>query len=290
MHQSQNLVDLHIHSTASDGVLSPSEVVCVAQERGLRVIALTDHDTLGGVAEAQSAADVTGLDVITGVEVNSAGDGAALHILGFYVDPHNPFLQERLQTMRDSRLGRARRMVERLGEMEMTVDWDRIQTLAGGETVGRPHVARAMLERGYVASVPEAFERFIGPNRPAYIPRLRLTPRETIEMILQAGGVPVLAHPAHSGPEVVARVREFVTYGLCGLEVYYPRHSPEDVAMLEKMCQEYGLIATGGTDFHGPDSEEGVPLGSIHVPMECVEKLRRAATARGADPAATPQG
>ena len=261
----------------------------MALEQSLSVIALTDHDTVGGVAEAQSAAEGTGLEVIAGVEVNSAGDGAALHILGFYVDPHNPFLNERLQAMRDSRLSRARRMIERLDEMGMAVDWDRVQALAGGETVGRPHVARAILERGYVASVREAFERFIGPNGPAHVPRLRLTPKETIEMILQARGVPVLAHPAHSGPAVTARIPEFVAYGLCGLEVYYPHHSPEDVAMLQEMCQEHGLHATGGTDFHGPDSEEGAPLGSIHVPLECAERLRETATMRGADPATTPQ-
>lgn len=288
MHQSQNQVDLHIHSTASDGVLSPSEVVCVALEQGLSVIALTDHDTLGGVAEAQSAAEATDLEVIAGVEINAAGNGAALHILGFYIDPLDAFLNERLCVMRDSRLDRARRMIERLGEMGMAVDWDRVQALAGGEIVGRPHIARAMLERGYVASIREAFERFIGPTGPAHIPRLRLTPEETIEMILQAKGVPVLAHPAHSGPAVTARIPELVTYGLCGLEVYYPHHSPEDVMMLQEICRRHGLLATGGTDFHEPDSEEGAPLGSIHVPLECAEILRAAAT-RGADPATTPR-
>jgi predicted metal-dependent phosphoesterase TrpH len=261
----------------------------VALKQGLCVIALTDHDTLDGVAEAQSAADSTGLEVIAGVEVNSAGDGAALHILGFYTDPQDPNLNERLQAMRDSRLGRARRMVQRLDEMGMPLAWDRIQALAGGEIVGRPHVARAMLERGYVTSVREAFERFIGPDGPAHVPRLRLAPRDTIKMILHAGGVPVLAHPAHSGPAVTARVPEFVAYGLRGLEVYYPHHSPGDVAMLLELCREYGLLATGGTDFHGPDSEEGVPLGSIHVPLECAERLRAAAATRGADPVAAPQ-
>jgi predicted metal-dependent phosphoesterase TrpH len=269
--------------------LSPSEVARAALEKGLHVIALTDHDTLDGVAKAQSAADGTGLEVIAGVEVNSAGDGAALHILGYYVSPLDPFLNERLQAMRDSRVKRAHQMIERLREMGMEVDWDRVQALAGGETIGRPHVARAMLERGYVASVREAFERFIGPNGPAHIPRLRLDPRETIEIILRAGGVPVLAHPAHSGPTVTARVPEFVAYGLCGLEVYYPHHSPEDVAMLQGMCQEYGLLATGGTDFHGPDSEEGAPMGSIHVPMECARRLRNMVATHGADRASAPQ-
>lgn len=288
--QSQNLVDLHIHSTASDGVSSPSEVVFVAIEQGLGIIALTDHDTLGGVAEAQAAAKETGLEVIAGVEINAAGSGVALHILGFYVDPQDPLLNEKLQAMRNSRLDRARRMIERLGEMGMAVDFDRVQGLAGGETVGRPHVARALVERGYVSSVREAFERFIGPTGPAHIPRLRLMPKETIEMILHAGGVPVLAHPAHSGPTVIARITEFVEYGLCGLEVYYPHHPPEDVAMLEEMCRELRLVATGGSDFHGPNSSEGAALGSVHVPLECAERLREAAATRGAGPAIAPRG
>ncbi|MBN1977544.1 MAG: PHP domain-containing protein [Anaerolineae bacterium] len=262
----------------SDGTLTPSEVVRLALARGLRVIALTDHDTMGGVAEAQTAAAGMGLEVISGVEINAEGDGTALHILGFYVDPQAPFLDEKLRTLRDARLGRARKMLERLGEMGMPLDWEEVQALAGGESIGRPHVARAMLDQGYVETVKEAFERFIGPGGPAHIPRLRLSPAETIGAIVEAGGVPVLAHPAHSGPAVVARLPEFVGYGLRGLEVYYPRHSPDEVEMLLRLCREHGLIATGGTDFHGPDSEEGAPLGSIYVPPECVERLRAAAT------------
>jgi predicted metal-dependent phosphoesterase TrpH len=210
--------------------------------------------------------------------------------LGFYVDPHDPLLNKQMQAMQDSRLDRARKMLDRLDQMGMGVDWDRAQALAAGESIGRPHIARAMLEQGYVTSVQEAFERFIGPNGPAHVSRPRLTPEETIEMILQAKGVPVLAHPAHSGPTITARIPELVAYGLCGLEVYYPLHSPADVSMLLGMCREYGLLATGGTDFHGPDSSEGVALGSIHVPRECAKELRAAAAMRGADPAATPQG
>jgi predicted metal-dependent phosphoesterase TrpH len=278
LHQRQNHIDLHIHSTASDGTLTPSEVVRLALARDLRVIALTDHDTVGGVVEAQVAAAKTEIEVIAGVEINAEGDGTSLHMLGFYVDPQNPFLDEKLRTLRDARLFRARKMLKRLGEMGMPLDWEEVQALAGGESVGRPHVARAMLDQGYVATVKEAFDRFIGPEGPAHIPRLRLSPAETIQVIVEAGGVPVLAHPAHSGPSVVERISEFVGCGLRGLEVYYPRHSRGEIEMLLGMCREHGLIATGGTDFHGPDSEEGVPLGSIYVPMACVEKLRAAAT------------
>jgi predicted metal-dependent phosphoesterase TrpH len=261
----------------------------LALARDLRVVALTDHDTVSGVAEAQAAAVGTGLEVIAGVEINAKGDGASLHMLGFYVDPQNRFLSEKLRAMRDARLGRARKMIERLGEMGMPLDWEEVQALAGGESVGRPHVARALVDRGYAATVREVFDRFIGRGGPAHISRLRLSPAETIEAIVVAGGVPVLAHPAHSGPAVVERIPEFVGYGLRGLEVYYPHHSPDEVKMLLGLCREHDLIATGGTDFHGPDSEEGVPLGSIHVPIACVEQLREVTT-NAAGRASAPRG
>jgi len=249
----------------------------MALERGLSVIALTDHDTLGGVAEAQQAAVGTGLEVITGVEVNSEGDWGDLHFLGYYVDPENGPLRERLQAMRDARLGRARKMIERLSEMGMALEWEEVRALAGGDSVGRPHVARALLNQGYVKTTQEAFARFIGNDGPAYVPRLRLAPSEVIQTIIGAGGVPVIAHPAHSGAAAVERIPEFVGYGLRGVEVYYPHHSLEEIEMLLGLCREYGLLITGGSDFHGPGIEEGATLGSVYVPTECVERLREAA-------------
>ncbi len=281
MHQHRNRIDLHIHSTASDGVFTPSEVVHLALERGLAVIALTDHDTLGGVVEAQRAACDTGLEVIASVEVNSEGEWGDLHFLGYYVDLENGLLRERLRAMQDVRVERARRMVERLREMGMVLEWEEVRALAGGDSVGRPHVARALLSRGYVATMQEAFARFIGHDGPAYVPRQRLAPPEVIQTVIAAGGVPVIAHPAHSGPAAVKRIPEFVGYGLRGVEVYYPDHLPEEIEMLLGLCQEYGLLATGGSDFHGPGSSEGAPLGSVYVPLECVEWLREAASEHG---------
>jgi predicted metal-dependent phosphoesterase TrpH len=274
-------------------VLTPSEVVRLALERGMAVIALTDHDTLGGVAEAQAAATGTGLEVIAGVEINAEaggmpGGGAALHVLGFYVNPRDPPLNEKLRVVQDARLERARRMIERLRKLGMPLAWEEVQALAGGESVGRPHVARALLNRGYVTTIREAFDRFIGPGRPAHVPRLRLAPAEAIQAIVEAGGVPVLAHPAHSGPATVACIPRLVDCGLRGLEVYYPLHSPEDVEALLDLCRQHDLLATGGTDFHGPDSEEGAPLGSIYVPLACAGRLRAAAT-NAVDRASTPR-
>ena len=244
----------------------------------MAAIALTDHDTLGGVAEAQRSAVGTGLEVIAGVEINSEGNWGDLHFLGYYVNPENDFLQERLQAIRDVRVGRARRMLERLRDMGMTIEWEKVRALASGDSVGRPHVARALLDRGYVETMQEAFDRFIGNDGPAYVPRLRLTPPEAIRAITEAGGIPVVAHPAHSKPPATERIPEFVGYGLRGVEVYYPQHSLEEVEVLLALCQEYDLLVTGGSDFHGPSMRDGVSLGAVHVPWECVERLRETRT------------
>jgi predicted metal-dependent phosphoesterase TrpH len=274
---------LHVHSTASDGVKSPSEVVRMALTSGLSVLGITDHDTLGGIGEARRAAAGTLLEVIPGVEVNSEGDWGDLHFLGYYVDPDGAALQSRLETVREGRVVRARRMVDRLKELGMPVDWERVRALAGGHSVGRPHVARALLEQGYVSSVQEAFDRYIANGGPAYVPRIRLSPPEVIGAILEADGLPVIAHPAHSGRAVVEQIPEFVGFGLRGVEVYYPRHSAADVEMLLDLCRRHGLLATGGSDFHGPGSGEGAMLGSVCVPVACAARLREAAQGRVGD-------
>jgi len=262
-------------------VFTPSEVVLLALERGLAVIALTDHDTLGGVAEAQRAALGTGLEVIAGVEVNSEGEWGDLHFLGYYVDPENGPLRERLQAIRGVRVERARKMVERLGEMGMALGWEEVRALASGHSVGRPHVAQALFNRGYVETLQEAFDCLIGRDGPAYVPRLRLTPPEAIQMIAGAGGVPVIAHPAHSGPPAVTRIPEFVRYGLRGVEVYYPHHSLKEIEVLLELCREHGLLVTGGSDFHGSGVEGGTSLGEVCVPLECAERLQEAARREG---------
>ena len=273
MHRSK--VDLHVHSTTSDGDLSPSEVVRYALSQGLIALALTDHDTLGGIAEAQRAAEGADLDVIPGTEINSKWEGGALHLLGYYVDPDHPVLKRRLQRMRNARLDRAHAMLDRLEDLGLPMDWEDVDAMAQGQSMGRPHIARALLNRGYVDSIQEAFDRYISPGGAAYVPRLRLTPGEVIESIHAAGGVAVLAHPGPSG--AVDIIPRLVSLGLQGLEVYYPRQSSSDVQLLLDLCQRYGLIATGGSDFHAEDHEEGATLGSVFVPVECIEELRRVA-------------
>ncbi len=277
MEEGRGRVDLHTHSTASDGVLTPSEVARLAVERGLVAIALTDHDSLSGIAEAQQAAAGTPLEVIAGVEISCEGEWGDLHLLGFYVDQANGRLSSQLEEMRAGRLKRARRMVARLQDLGLELEWEEVQALAGGESVGRPHVARALLNRGHVSSVEEAFAIYLGRSGPAYVARTRVTPCEAVATITEAGGVPVLAHPACSGERAIARVAGLADCGLRGLEVHYPHHAPSDVKRLLGLCERHGLLATGGSDFHSPNGGEGAALGSVDVPLECLERLREAA-------------
>jgi hypothetical protein len=244
--------------------------VRLALEQGLTTIALTDHDTVGGLEEAQRAARETALSVIPGVEINAEGEWGDLHVLGYHIDVGHGALQEVLRSIRQARLERARRMAERLDTMGMPVEWGAIRDLAHGESIGRPHIARALRNSGYVTTIQEAFDRFIGRDGPAYVPRKRLTPQETIELILAAGGVPVLAHPVHSGPAAVRQIPQLAEYGLRGLEVYYPSHEPREIEVLLAMGRKYDLIATGGSDFHAPYADGTVSLGSVSVPSSCV--------------------
>ncbi len=275
MFRRQDRVDLHIHSTASDGVLSPAEVVHLALERQLTAIALVDHDTLAGIPEALDAAAGTGLEVVPGVEISAEGPWGDSHILGLYVDIHDEALCACLDVLRKARLRRARAMLKRLSALGMPLEWADVVDLATGGVVGRLHIARAMVQQGYVHSAQEAFQQYIGWNGPAYVPRFRITPQETIRQIRQAGGIAVLAHPAASG--VVQHIPALVELGLQGVEVYYPDHSPEDVKVLLDLARRYRLLVTGGSDFHGFGPYEGAPLGSLDVPVRLLRGLQRAA-------------
>lgn len=265
-------IDLHMHSTASDGRLTPTELVRLARERGLTAIALTDHDTTDGVAEAQAAGRVAGVEVIAGVEINTESEDGDVHFLGYFVNPDDAAFQDHLATLRNARLGRARLMVEKLAQLGMPLDWARVQEIAGEGAVGRPHVARALLECGYIATLSEAFEKYIGHEGPAYVPRYRLTPEQAIAAIRAAGGVACLAHPAVAGTTPL--VPRLAAAGLGALEVYYPEHTPEDQEMLLALARKYDLVATGGSDFHALDDSTHATLGAIWVPPEAVERLR----------------
>lgn len=262
--------DLHIHSTASDGAYSPAQLVKMALAKGLEAVSLTDHDSTEGIDPALQAAKGTPLEVIPGVEISAEVESQEAHILGYYIDHHYEPLQERLRAIRDFRRHRAWKMIERLKDLGMPLSRERVAEIVGEGSIGRPHIARAMMEEGYVASTTEAFLNYIGRNGPAYVPRYKITPLEAIEMILEAGGLPVLAHPL----EVLGLLPELACAGLAGLEAYYGQYSPEQSQDLASTAEKYGLIATGGTDFHGPGILETPDLGGVWIPEEVVPRLR----------------
>jgi predicted metal-dependent phosphoesterase TrpH len=241
----------------------------MALQGNLLAIAITDHDTTVGIDEAFEAARGSGLEVIPGVEISCDVPRGEVHLLGYYIDHHHPALQGELHAMRDARVHRAKGMLAKLADMGFPVPWEEVAELAGGDSVGRPHIARAMIKLGYVASADEAFV-YISREGPAYVERYKLNPLDAVSLITQAGGLPVLAHPlgaTHILPDLIKG-------GLIGLEVYYNGYSPEDIQWLADLAREFDLIPTGGSDFHGTGTVHDAQMGSVKVPMESVERLR----------------
>jgi len=263
-------VDLHIHTACSDGVLSPKDAVERASSLGLQIIAITDHDTLAGIPSALDTAREVGLECIPGVEISCEMAKGEAHILGYFVaTDEDTALSVMLARFRAARLERAQEILRKLARLGVTVDWQEVQHIAGGESVGRPHVARALVERGHVRTVGEAFERYLRRDGPAYVPRFRVAPKEAIRLIHDAGGVAVLAHPW----DVADIVEWLAGEGLDGLEAYYPFYAAAMTAQLVAIAERLGLIVTGGSDFHGPGVSADVEMGSVDVPECIVEAL-----------------
>lgn len=277
--------DLHTHSTASDGLLTPTELVTQAHEAGLTTIALTDHDTTDGLAEAQAAGASMGVEVVPGIEINTYlphGQGEA-HVLGYHLDTANADLQEFLQFLRDAREKRGERMVALLREQGYDVTWARVRELAHG-AVGRPHVALALMEKGYADSIADAFDRYISPGRPAYVPRFKMVPEDAVRMLRSVRGVPVLAHPLRLFGLEDDLLPRLMRAGLLGLECYYGEYDEPTVENLLALAEQHGLIATGGSDFHGPGVHP-TPLGGHYVPPEASTLLRAMADRLATEPA-----
>ncbi len=269
-------VDLHTHSTASDGELAPPDLVRLALERGLTTIALTDHDSIAGIDAAIGAARGTALEVVPGVELSADVPQGEVHVLGYFVDWHAADFLAMLAQFRDGRYGRAEKMTQKLTALGAPISFERVKEIAGDAAIGRPHVAQALLEAGHVATVTEAFDKYIGRNGPAYVERFRLTPEDAVALILRAGGVPVLAHPR----EVTDWIFPLVKAGLLGLEVHYGLYDDATRAALARLAKQYGLIATGGSDFHGLNKMGHMSgLGGNAVPPEVVDQLRKKADA-----------
>ncbi|MGC4191199.1 MAG: PHP domain-containing protein [Thermomicrobiales bacterium] len=270
-------VDLHTHTTASDGLLAPAALVSQAHAQGLSVLGITDHDTIDGLAEAMTAAELTGITLVPGVELSTSIRGYEVHVLGYFVDPADSGFRAKLADLARSRIRRIERMVERLNELGYPIALEPLLMQAETGTIGRPHIARALVEIGAVGSVGEAFDMLLTPGKPAFVPRERFTPEDAVALILANGAVPVLAHPYTTGDtidEVEGVLDRLVAAGLRGMEVFYGEYDAGQHVELLAIADRRGLIPTGGSDYHGPNFKEGRDLGSAPVPESVWERLR----------------
>jgi 3',5'-nucleoside bisphosphate phosphatase len=276
------LVDLHMHSTASDGSRSPSEVVRAAKRASLSAIALTDHDTVAGLAEARTVGAEIGVRIVNGVELSAVEGETETHLLGLHLRD-TEVLERGLIELREMRGRRAARIVELLQSQGVQVTLDDVLIQAGAGAIGRPHVARALVADGWATDVRDAFDRYLGAGRPAYVAKEQLEMREAIAMVHAAGGLAVLAHPGGAGTR--ERIEALVAIGLDGIEVKHPSHSPQDTARLKAFVDQLGLIPSGGSDWHGA-SDGPRTIGMMHVPSDWLRRQEERLEALGRAPAA----
>ena len=266
------LIDLHTHSSASDGSYRPAEVVRLAKEGGLVAMALTDHDTVDGLPEAVAAGQEYGVEIIPGVEISAQFPGGTMHILGLFVDYHNGLLDQRLAVLKQARLDRNPQIINKLNALGIPITMARVEEISGGGQVGRPHIARALMELGAVRDLQEAFDKYLGWHKPAYVSKFRFPPDQALAMIREAQGIPILAHPFTLGLGSAYALKNLIVelkgLGLAGLEVFYPEHTREQEALYLKLARELNLVISGGSDFHGLNKPE-ITLGSI----PCQDKL-----------------
>lgn len=264
--------DLHLHTRFSDGTETVARVVELAKAAGLSAMAITDHDNTEAFAVAEPLARQAGIELLPGIEMSASAEGEEVHVLGFLMDLNDAGLKQHLAEQQQRRVGRVYEMVKRLGAVGVKISAEEVLELAGEGTVGRPHVARILLKHGYISSTPEAFTKYIGPKNPGFVPGSPLLPARVISVIRESGGVPVLAHPIYLKRDDL--IEQFVGQGLAGLEVYHSGHSPEQVRHYEMMADHFKLLKTGGSDFHGEASKEGVAVGMVKAPYTLVEALK----------------
>ncbi|MCJ7822230.1 MAG: PHP domain-containing protein [Armatimonadetes bacterium] len=257
-------IDLHVHTTASDGSLSPAECVREALARDVTLLGISDHDTLQGIPEAQDAARECGIALVPGVELSVGSGEHEIHVLGYFVDVGDTALGDVLATLRGARDRRNEGILLRLSDLGKPLDPARLQQIAGTGSVGRPHIAKALVEAGHVSCEGEAFGRYLARGKPGYVGRERLSPSEAARAIRTAGGIPVLAHPAKIGPRET--IEEIVDQGMEGLEVFHSDHDERRVALLMDIAQDRHLLITGGTDSHGPHSDRPISIGAVEIP------------------------
>jgi len=267
--------DLHLHTVFSDSTYTPEQLVEAAYKAGLACIAVVDHDTVKGIKPLIQAARSRDIEVVPGIELSAEYMGQEIHILGYFIDYHNRKLLKKLQVLKANRIARIRKIAKKLKDIGIDLKPRAVFALAKSGTVGRMHVALAMVKEELVKSTAEAFNRFIGDNGPAYVLDFKLSPSEAVALIKGAGGIPVLAHPYLIKQEDL--IRQIIKAGIMGLEVYYPQHSKNMIKAYLKLAEEYGLLATGGSDCHGR-AKPFVKIGSVKIPYDLVEKLKNAKT------------
>ncbi|ALA57862.1 PHP domain-containing protein [Nitrospira moscoviensis] len=277
-------LDLHLHTTHSDGSLAPVEVVNLAHKAGVTALAITDHDITTAIPEATEAGRTLGIEVIPGIEISSLLGDSELHVLGYFLNWRDPLLHERLVTLRESRHRRNPMIVERLQALGIDITYDEVRAVAGSDSVGRPHIARVLMDKGVVTSAKEAFDRFLANGKPAYVPRDLPAPSEAIRWIKDAQGLAVLAHPTWvkttEDSTLASLAKQLKADGLDGIEVHYSTHTPRQTREFLSLAKQADLLVTGGSDFHGvtkPDIEVGVGKGELYVPDHLLHKLKNAA-------------
>ena len=282
-------IDLHLHTTRSDGTLTPTELVRMCAERGLRIISITDHDSTEGLSEAfEAASSFPQLTIIPGIELSTDIPGNEIHVLGYFVDYESPDFQAVLERFREGRENRGRKMVEKLNELGVNISWARVQEISDGGSIGRPHIAQAMVEDGYVQYPKDAFDKYIGRNGVAYVDRLKLTPADAVQILIDNGALPVMAHPTYSASKsgmdevdsLDETIEELKEVGLVGMEVYYKDYTPEQTERLAMLADKLGLIPCGGTDYHAAGNPDEPEPGSVGPPMETIEALKSLKKAR----------
>lgn len=272
------IIDLHVHTTASDGSLTPSELIRHACSKGLVAIAITDHDTINGLQEAVEEGKDTGIEVIRGVEIGVEFT-PEMHLLGYFKNEPGTKLQTVLNELREKRYERNPKIIRKLNEMGMDITYENVLEEAQGSVVGRPHIASVMVRKGYVGGIADAFSQYLAFGKPAFVKKDKLQPEEGIRVIIEAGGVPVLAHPTYLNLDIEKLdllVSELVKAGLRGIEAYYPDHDKEETQKFIELAEKHNLLLTGGSDFHGslkPEIEIGIGSGNLNVPFELLGKL-----------------
>ena len=270
-------VDLHVHTSVSDGLLTPEQIVKEADELGVSAIGITDHDTMQGLPYAENAGRTYGVEIVPGVELSSDYQGKEIHFLGYYCDPSDPALRKNLKKIRLDRFERMIKMIEKLKKLGISIELSDVLNIVKGDLLGRPHLAMALCEKGYCQTPVDAFKQYIGAKGPAYVERLKFSPYDAIYLIRNAKGIPVLAHPGLYGEDAI--IPSLVNAGLLGIEVFHPDHQLFANLRYMKVAKKYNLLITGGSDFHGPNLGSSPHLGHVSINYLYLEKLKRVSIA-----------